>query len=64
MSRPVGLSYLFHQIKRDDFERELDSWNFLGEVTDTGAIELRCGNKKVLESDIRELYRYWNREWT
>ena len=49
--------------KRADFEDSLKAWHFLGEVVDGGRIRLNARGKNVLESDIDELYQYWNREW-
>ena len=49
--------------KKDEFERELEQWHFLGKVTRTRQIILNFRGKTVLESDVGELYKCWSRAW-
>ena len=49
--------------KKDEFEMALQSWHFLGEVTDSGRTEMNVRGKTVLKSSIDKLYKCWNREW-
>ena len=45
-----------HPDRKDEFEKSLDTWHFLGEVTDGGVVGLTVAGKRVLEKDIGELW--------
>ena len=45
------------------FERDMEQWHLLGEVTNGGRVEVSAGEEKILDSDVKDLYRCWNKEW-